>query len=372
MTFEARLSQANGRLKAGKIGVSIEVRGERLCLRAVLPPRPGSSKKQPYQQRLALHCHANPSGLKLAEQEARKVGAMLESKTFDWVLYVKPIAMPSTCADWVARFEADYFSRRARTPKTETTWRHDYQKVFTELPSDTPLSLEVLDSLIRSKPPDTRTRKRFVDVCTRLASFAGLKPDFAGLKGSYSAAKVVPRDLPGDLEVAHYRSTIPNLEWRRVYGLLAVYGLRPHEAFSCDLSRFPLVQVAAETKTGARLVYPFYPEWAESWELKGALPLVSGKTNSDVGNRVTHAFKRYSIPFPPYHLRHCWAVRSLQFGLDVSLAAAQMGHSVKVHCEIYHAWITEDIHDQAYRTLMGNPSRPKPPGLEFGLKKSPD
>ncbi|WP_293305248.1 hypothetical protein [Microcoleus sp. PH2017_22_RUC_O_B] len=33
----ARLNQANGRLKAARVGVRIEERGDRLCLRATLP-----------------------------------------------------------------------------------------------------------------------------------------------------------------------------------------------------------------------------------------------------------------------------------------------------------------------------------------------
>lgn len=358
--IDGKLAQANGRLKAGKVGVSIEARGDRLCLRAIFPPRPGSAKTEPYQQRLALHFHANPAGLKLAEQEARRVGALLDAGAFDWGEYVKNDVHQGTCADWIARFESDYFTRRQRNPKSETTWRHDYLKVFGNLPAGERLTLEVCDRLIRSKQPDTRTRKRFVDVLTRLCEFAGLEPNFQPLKGNYSPSKVVPRNLPSDSDIAHYRATIPNPDWQRVYSLIAVYGLRPHEVFNCDLERFPLLQVHDGTKTDQRLVYPFYPEWAERWDLVGSLPACTGATNTDLGQRVTHAFTRYKIPFPPYHLRHAWAVRSLEFGLDVSLAAAQMGHSVKVHCEIYHAWITEDIHDRAYRVLMANPNRPKP------------
>lgn len=356
--IDGKLAQANGRLKAGKVGVTIEARGDRLCLRAIFPPKPGSTKTAPYQQRLTLHFHANPAGVKLAEQEARRIGALLDSKTFDWAEFMPQSTPKDSCADWIARFEADYFSRRPRNAQTQTTWQSDYLKVFLELPDSEPLTLDVCDRLIRTKAPDTRTRKRFVDILSRLCQFAGLEPNFKPLRGSYAPAK---RLLPSDSEVTHYRLTIPNLEWRRAYSLIAVYGLRPHEVFSCDLSRFPLLQVHDGTKTDQRLVYPFYPEWAEQWDLQGDLPSVTGANNTALGQRVTQSFKRYSIPFPPYNLRHAWAVRSLEFGLDVSLAAAQMGHSVKVHCEIYHAWITEAVYERAYQVLMSNPQRPKPP-----------
>jgi len=372
MSFEARLAQANGRLKAGKVGVTIEVRGGRLCLRAIFPPRPSSLKPTAYQQRLTLNYHANPAGLKLAEQKAREVGLQLESGSFDWAKWGSQKVKTDSCKEWILKFEEDYFTRRKRTPKSETTWRYDYLKVFSELPENAPLTLELLGNVIRSKPADSRTRKRFVDVCTRLAKFAGLEPKFEGLKGNYSPAKVTPRNLPTDEAIAEWREKIPNSAWRRAYSLIAVYGLRPHEVFKSDLSEFPLVQVQEDTKTGERFVYPLYPEWAENWDLVGDLPQVTGKTNTDLGQRVTKAFERYKLPFSAYCLRHKWAVRAIEFGLDIPLAAAQMGHSVKVHCEIYHAWISNDIHERAYRILLSNPNRPKAPGLDLSLNPKTD
>ena len=362
--IDGKVAQANGRLKAGKVGVAIEVRGDRLCLRATFPPRPGSSATVPHQQRLALKVHANPAGLRIAEQEARRIGVLLDSGSFDWAEFLDSEA-PESCADWIARFEQDYFARHQRSPATETTWQSDYLRVFQSLPPDRPLTLEECDRLIRTKSPDSRTRRRYVDALTRLCKFAGLEPNFQPLRGNYSALRVAPRELPSDTDIDRIRLTIPNPKWRRLYGLLTVYGLRPHEAFTLDLSQFPLIRVGEQTKTGSRIIYPFYPEWAESWDLVGDLPSVTGRNNTALGNRVNHAFQRYSIPFPPYHLRHCWAIRSLEFGLDLSLAAAQMGHSVAVHSQIYHAWITEDIHARAYSVLIANPMRPKPPGLNL-------
>lgn len=52
--FEGRLAQANGRLSVANVGASIGVKGNRLYLRSTFPPRPSSSKEQPYQQRLFL------------------------------------------------------------------------------------------------------------------------------------------------------------------------------------------------------------------------------------------------------------------------------------------------------------------------------
>ncbi len=59
------------------------------------------------------------------------------------------------------------------------------------------------------------------------------------------------------------------------------------------------------------------------------------QSNSAIGHVVTTWFNRHSI-FAPYNLWHCWAIRTLEFGLDLTLAAKQMGHSAKVHAELYH------------------------------------
>lgn len=264
----------------------------------------------------------------------------------------------------VERFEADYFAKRKRTPQSETTWKSDYQKVFSKLPLKKPLTTNELEQAVRQTEPDSRTRKRYCMVLKALADFAELQVDFSSLKGKYSATNPAPREIPSDAEIAAWRLKITNPQWRRVYGLIATYGLRNHEVFKCSFERFPRLMVLEETKTGTRTVWPLYPEWADRWDLEGELPVVTGKTNSDLGHRVTTAMKRAGVPFPPYNLRHAWVIRSISFGLDVSLAAQQMGHSVQVHTAIYHAWITEDVHDRAMTRLLAHPDRPQAPDDE--------
>lgn len=357
-----RIKQANGRLRAAKVGVSIQQLGDRLYLQATLPPKPGSKLDYPHQQRIALGVLSNPAGVSFAEKEARKVGALLACKQFDWSPYIKVESDRDKIGNWLERFERDYFTRRARNSKSETTWRSDYLKVFKALPTDQPLTVEVLRAAIATTEPDTRTRKRFVDVLSRLAAFADLETDFKQFRGSYSSKKTAPRDLPSNKQIAAIFQSLQPGPWRWAFGMMAAYGIRNHELFYCDLSKFPILQITEGAKTEPHLVWPLFPEWAENWDLaKIDLPQCTGKTNTDLGNRVTHAFKRIGVPFAPYNLRHAWAVRAIEFRLDVSLAAAQMGHSVKIHCEIYQHWITEDVHQRAYEALIKRPDRPLPP-----------
>ena len=361
--IDGRIAQANGRLKSGKVGISIQRQGDRLYLRGTFPPKPDSDKKAPYQQRLALGFHANPLGVKNTEAEARKIGALLDCKDFSWLPYLSDRIVTQTCSDWVEKFEKDYFTRRDRNPKTETTWKRSYLEVLKRLPIDQPLSPEILKNLILGTAPDTRSRQNYAMVCNAIAKFANLETDFSLYSGNYSPKKATPRDLPTDELIQETYYKISNPAWQWVYAVLATYGLRPHEVFLLDLEDIPIATVT-DGKTGARRVWACYPEWVDTFSIKNVcLPAVTGKANVNLGERVGKAFKRYGVPFTPYDLRHCWAVRSLEFGLDISLAAQQMGHSAKVHSDLYHHWISDRHHQKAYDLLMQRSDRPKPPAI---------
>ncbi|MEG4058566.1 MULTISPECIES: site-specific recombinase [unclassified Microcoleus] len=348
MQISAKLNQANGRLKASKIGVSILQRGDRLYLQASLPPRPGSGKSSPSQQQIALKIQANPAGVSLAEKEARKLGYLRDAKEFSWDLYDRKLPQKSeTIADWLGKFEQ---SKRAAV--SATTWQTDYSRPFNQLPADQVLSVEVLLDAITKTTPNTRQRRRFCLAFRQLAEFAGLKVDLNALIGNYSPAKVQPRRLPSDEEIARVFEQIENPQWQWVYGVLATYGLRDHEAFYLDLSKFPIAQVL-ESKTGYRQCWPLRPEWAEEWDLATIKrPPVTGACHADYGARVCKFFARSPAGFCAYDLRHAWAIRAISFGLDVSLAAKQMGHSLNTHTQTYHLALNEREQQQAYDLLV--------------------
>ncbi len=278
-----------------------------------------------------------------------------------------PQRQQKTIATWIEEFERDYFTRRARTPKSETTWQIDYLQVFNKLPIAQPLTPDLLRTVAVSTLPDTRVRKRYCIALGALAKFAGLQLDLKPYTGKYSPKKVSPRELPDDSTIVRWHGQIATSnDWRWAYGMLATYGLRPHELFHLDLQRLETGNFTVKVqdgKTGERIVFPLYPEWVEQFNLlEVRVPKCTGKANKDLGNRVTHAFRRFEIPFPAYALRHCWAVRSLDFGWELSLAAKQMGHSVTVHTQTYHAWITEQQQQKMFAALLQRSDRPKAPG----------
>lgn len=357
MEIDSKIAQANGRLRSSKVGVTIQRFGDRLYLRATFPPKPDSDQTMPYQQRLALGIHANPYGVNVAEKESRKVGALLDCKQFDWLQYVKNDKQSSdvgTVGYWLTRFEASH-----RHEVSATTWKTEYQQCFRALGDVTQtLTIELLQEVIGGISPNSRQRKRFCTTLGKLANFAGLDADFKQLKGKYSARQLEPRDLPSDEQIVEWFGKIKNPAWQWAYGMIATFGLRNHEAFFLDTSNIESggyhVRVTSG-KTGPRDVWAFPSRWVDVFNLRiPVIPKVTGKTHADYGERVSQYFGRdLELPFTAYDLRHCWAVRTMELGLDISLAAQQMGHSLKVHSDIYHRWISAATHQRAYESLMG-------------------
>lgn len=363
---EQRIKEANGRLRLNNCSVTIEQSGGRLYLRAILPPKPNSDKIIDYQQRITI-ASANPEGVKIAEKEAKKISTKINEKIFEWSDYIDVVTSPITIDEWVKHFEDYYFSRRARNYKTETTWRKDYMEVFKTLNPDSHLSSAILKAAILKTPPDTRTRKRFCLAVSALTKFAQLDFDAKLFAGSYSPKRRKPRDLPTDKQIAEWFYKINNHKWRWVYGLIATYGLRNHEVFFIDLEQLKQgsqMLTVLEGKTGYREVWPLHPEWLEEFDLASIkMPSIrTDRSNSNIGNTVSQFFGRNAkLPFCIYDLRHCWAVRSLAYGIDISLASQQMGHSLHVHSTLYHSWISRQYHQQAFDSAISRRDRPKPP-----------
>lgn len=363
MDLTGKIAQANGRLKSANIKVRIVQRGDRISLVATLPPKPGTAKNHPHQQRLSPGIDATPLGLKQAEAKAKEISALLNQKRFTWDDYLHEKTESKTVADWAEILEKQYFSERGDTPAARTTWKNDYLQVIGKLPMEQPITIDTLEKLIFTTEPNSRSRRRYALACAILADCAGLTHNLRKLVGKYSTSSLNPRNLPSDKLIAEQFEQIKDPCWQWVYGVMACYGLRNHEVFVIDLEDYPIAFVH-RGKTGERYVWALYPEWAEQCGLSVLkVPAVTGRNNGDLGNRVTKAFQRSGVPFSPYNLRHAWAVRSLEFGLDISLASAQMGHSVAVHSKIYHHWITKDVHQRAMNLILNNPNRPMPPSL---------
>jgi integrase len=367
-TLEVLLSEANKRLKAGHVGVTVYYPAGRgkLYLQGIFPPKTDSNRTEPYQQKFTLGLPANEIGLKLAEAKAKEVGSLITQGRFRWQDFLKadPIVEErKTCGYWVKAFEKQYFECRARTTKTESTWHTNYVLVFNQLQDDGLLSTELMRNVILAKTDaDSRQRLRYCLALAALGKLAGLDVTaITTLKGHYSSSKTSERNLPSDADIlAIWKSINHAPEWLRwSFGILACYGLRPHELYHLDLSDFKKgdikIRILDDTKTGSRVVWPLVPEGFDLDCLRKLRPPTTQKTgisNQELGGRIGTGFKSWDVGVLPYDLRHAWAVRAIRRGLDVSAATRMMGHSLSIHNKTYQRWLTDADLESAYRRSL--------------------
>lgn len=376
--LDKSIAQVNQRLKAARLGLRVERRGETLNLRGTLPPRETSYRQRAYQQRVPLGLPATKAGLKQIEQEAKVIAAKLIEKTFDWNLYL-PQSRPqvlgsSSIEEKIAAFEAKLIHQASDDAKdlaaAKTTWEKAYapylRKLAQTLNQHRRLSFqEAVLATVQSTSAHSRSRQVCCTALGTFASFCGLDMAEAlqPFWGNYSPNRTQRRQLPTDEEILAYSDRISNPNWRFVYGVMATYGLRNHEVFFCDYSQLATRQAEARitvletTKTGLHDVWPFWPDWVERFKLRNILlpPLnldLQQTTLQRIGQQVSTQFRRYGIPFSPYDLRHAWAVRTIHFGLPDTVAAKMMGHSVAIHNRTYHRWITLRDQQQAVQAAL--------------------
>jgi integrase len=376
-----KLQQHNQLAAAAGIRLRLERRGDRLGLRGPLPCRRGGDQLR--IQRLSLGCTADPAGLQQAQHLLLLVHQQLEQSRFDWQQWqsrLTPLAMgqpgeKETCSALrlqLESFERSFFNdpRRRRNPAgSRTTWTSAYLPYLRRLgrhaaAQATELTPALLLEVLESYALASRSRQQCTTALAALARHCGLElpADWAERGAGYGLHRAQFRQLPSDNRILELQEMIPNPRWRLVYGLLATYGLRNHEAFFCDLSALApggdrVIRVLPTSKTGEHQAWPFQPDWVDQFGLEAlaagrdALPDVSTDlrhtTLQQVGRRVAEQFHRYKLPITPYDLRHAWAVRTIHIGLPDTVAARMMGHSVAIHTRTFHHWITRRDQQQA-------------------------
>jgi integrase len=346
------LAAVNSRLRQGCWGVSVQIRGGRLSLRAVLPPAPGSGRTAPYQQQIALHLRANPEGLRAAEAQARLLAARLATDKFSWADYREP-GNAAAGVVWyeIERFKSDLLDRQGKALKT---WNLGYWRWLRQLPDQSQLTSGLLTRYLDRYPSDSASRFYAATALGAFARFCGLDFDPKHWRGSYSGqTRPAPRNLPSDAQIVEVWQSILEPRWRWVLGMMATYGLRNHEVMRLRGFSGLVLEVGENTKTGSRQVWPCLPEWVDQFGLVDGQPpdLDLDLENVELGHAIGNGLrKRCSIQ--PYNLRHAWAVRTLLYGWPPELAARQMGHSLAIHSRTYHRWLNADHQQRVFDALV--------------------
>lgn len=310
-------------------------RGKRLSLRGTLPPKPGDGDK-PKQYTISPGLPATPEGLKLAVIEAQKIEADLIYDRFSWQTDKSKL----TVEEAIEEFEKHYWATREKTVNRSHNYKYDYLNHFLFLPQDEILSYELLKKALLTTNPDSRKRRGMTIAYRALLNHFNIEHELNKYKGNYQPTK--KRIIPTLEETDEYYNRIKSPQWRWVFGIIACYGIRPHEIFHLDCSQMqeypPALMVKEGTKTGSRLVYPLPDEKRIiEWKLyEEILPNIdtTGKSNMQLGQKISTRYLMYKIP-SPYHFRDAYAIRGSVLNYNPALVAQWMGHSLEVHYKKY-------------------------------------
>ena len=387
MNVIQEINNVNDKFATQGSKLRIEKRGEKLNIRGSLPSK--EDKKNFKVQRISLGIKADISGLEEAKKKLQLINLQLELNQFDWINWIsipnkKGIKNDSEFSNKLNLFEEFFFKERKSeylNSTRKTTWKSSYKpylKRILNIHSDNEnLDLEkIFQKTLESYKEGSRSRKQCATSLSVLAKFLEIKlPDDWKLNAKgYGLNKAGFRDLPSDEVIEELWEKIPNESWKFVFALMATYGLRNHEVFFCDLSSLKnfsdkIIRVLPTTKTGEHQVWPFHPEWVEKFELSKLgenpelLPNIKRDlkitTLQNIGKKITDQFKRYSLQIKPYDLRHAWAVRTIFYDLPDTVAARMMGHSVSLHTQTYHHWITKRDQQQAVNNALLKVKRSK-------------
>jgi integrase len=218
-----------------------------------------------------------------------------------------------------------------------------------------PLAEDSLLAVIERTEPRSPTRRRVVAFLRRLCALHGIEWNAAMLDPLQGAVEHRGQAMFSDDEIeAILGSKRLGGGWRRVVTLLAVYGLRPWEAWVAEPCRLDARcawvgagKVNRHGATAARRVPPFHPEWAGRFELPRlwSQPLPPLNDLGRAGARVNQHLRRAGLMSPgdvtAYGFRHAYARRlhSPRYRVTDAHASLFMGHTVAAHHKAYRSWL---------------------------------
>lgn len=244
------------------------------------------------------------------------------------------------------------------------------------LNKDAILNNETILKSIEETLSGSGNRMRLVSALSVLCNSFNFSFNFKGLKDGYEAKE---RNLPSDAEIEQrFNDFKPynrgnGRQWQAqqwMYGILATYGLRPHEIFAIDIEAFIALsntkhelmlnpKLTEGIKTGKRIVFPLHSRWVELFDLKNPKILVTNGSFKNNNNSVNRSFRIAKIGFSPYDLRHAYAVRGHALGVPIREMADNMGHSVDMHTKTYQEHMSLDTRRIVYQNAMDRASKAK-------------
>jgi integrase len=385
--------QANTALSLDRVRVKLKLTSYKsIGLQGTFPCKQGDVGKNGSgnkQYTLSLGLTANDVGLKAAIAKARELDLLLITRQFQWTpellgkqaqKLVLPVEQPQKLIrELIAEYEREFWKTHEQNRQGIRTWESHYLRHLKKLNPDVPLSLPVLEQALEKTKPNTASRFFLVWQLKRFCIFCGV--DGVQTINAYATSLPRPslRHVPGDEEIIQGFEQIGNPlspytskenaiapgQWQWIYGMLATYGLRPHELFAVDLQSFVNPQngfhlvylnpsLTQGTKTGERTcgIPPLHPHWVELFDLLDVkMPEWEGKLSNQTA-KIQIRFRSTNVGFRPYDLRHAYAIRGHRLRVPIKTMSDYMGHTVQEHTQTYQRWMDEDTNLEIYREVV--------------------
>ena len=336
-----------------RLMASINVHRGRLYLLARLPRRDGRPGLA--QTRLALRLDDTPVNRRAAAKQLQTLERQLETGTFSWAYWLDE-------NDGITWREAIARLHRARVVlgrTSETTWQVNYMGRLRQIPPNGRCTTESIAKALQRYDRGSCSYKELYYLLKNLAQLVAVPfPEVP--QPTYSQAQLVA--VPSDAEiVAWVEAATARGAAGWYFGMMATYGLRPHEVEGSTLIDRDYCQVPEATKTGFRTVVPLHREWVERFALRDRRLRPTHGAAADRPDRVakwlSKELRALDLPWRPYALRHAYAGRLWREGgsrLDVFTAARLMGHTPTQHAKTYRAHIQpHQVAEAAERALLG-------------------
>lgn len=335
---------------------SVNASRGRLYLLASVPRRDGRPGTQ--QTRIALHLDDSPVNRRSAAKQLKTLERQLTDGSFSWAYWLDQDDVV-TWRDAIARL---YRSRVTLGRTSESTWEINYMGRLRQIQAGSRCTTESIAAALQRYGRETCSYKELFYLLRHLAKLNGIAfPEVASPTYRQAAAVAVPTDE----QIIEWVEQAGPASW--YFGMMATYGLRPHEIESATLIDRDYCQVQDGTKTGFRTVVPVPRAWVELFQLhdRRLRPTINGVASNRpdaVSKWLSKEMRRLKLPWRPYALRHAYAGRLWREGgnrLDLYTAARLMGHTPQQHARTYRAHIQPHlVAEAAERAITGEELQP--------------
>lgn len=330
---------------------SVNVHKGRLYLLVRAPKRDGSPGAE--QRRIALRLDDTPVNRRTAEKQLKTLNRQLADGTFSWSYWLDE-ADGVTWREAIARL---YRAKVVLGRTSESTWQINYLGRLRQIPANSLCTTESMAASLQRYERSSCSYKELFYLLRHVARLVAVPFPEVPLPTYRDAQRV---EVPSDDEIISWVDGAPEpSSW--YWGMMATYGLRPHEIETAEIIDRDYCQVADATKTGFRTVVPLHRDWVERFRLKDRrlrLRLEGSAERPDaVSKWLSKEIRKLSVPWRPYALRHAYAARLWREGgsrLDIYTAARLMGHTPNQHSKTYRAHIQPHlVAEMAERALTG-------------------